>query len=158
MFVGKSVLYRRLLWEITVTPSTWNLITRINFAEKTANEKCHHQYTICITIFRCSTIIKPWLLKTFVAYVNNQLHVLKPRSIIKIVVFDNKINHPGKRHKYKTFVAWLCRFFNWQNVNLCRMQKVAVFFWWFFMGKQEMHLNNILSSLHYINDEQKDIY
>ena len=79
-------------------------------------------------------------------------------DIIKIVVFDNKINHPGKRHKNKTFVAWFFKFFNWQNVNLCRMQKVAVFFWWFFMGKQEMHLNNILSSLHYINDEQKDIY
>ena len=26
-------------------------------------------------------------------------------DIIRIVIFDNKINHPGKRHKNKTFVA-----------------------------------------------------
>ena len=25
-------------------------------------------------------------------------------DIIKIVILDNKINHPGKRHKNKTFV------------------------------------------------------
>ena len=42
MFEGKSVLYRRLLKEITVTPSTWNLMARINFDEKTINKKCHH--------------------------------------------------------------------------------------------------------------------
>ena len=103
-------------------------------------KKCHHQYTICITIFRYSTIIRPWLLKTFVAYVNNQLHVLKPLSIIllklfifgslrfyKIVVFDNKINHPGKRHKKKH--SWLdfVGFLIGKMTIYAECKKIAVF-------------------------------
>ena len=80
-------------------------------------------------------------------------------DIIKIVILDNKINHPGKRQKNKTFVACFLGFLIGKMSIYAECKKNCSFcFWWFFMGKQEMHPNNILSFMYYIIDEQKEIY
>ena len=48
-------------------------------------------------------------------------------DIIKIVILDNKINHPGKRQKNKTFVACFLGFLIGKMSIYAECKKIAVF-------------------------------